>query len=895
VSNLIVGFNVSFNEDADPAFNALNRVVRIYGGHSYMLTDTAGAWANAENQAVALGGHLATINDAVENAFVRDHFASATPWIGFNDRTNEGTFTWIGGDPVTYTAWSGSQPDNNANEDFAQMLATGLWNDSASGSLRGLVEVASTSDADNDGLVDTLDRYPSDPLNAFDLRAAGADLAFDTPDDIIYNLDTTGYTSGLTASFDIADGPLQAGNYRLKISSSFRDRLGNALPTPYVKTFTVTGVSGLITENRSNDFVTNATSFSLSPTNSPDGSFSFLRNVGTGVNPHFVISAHFNGDTNLDLAVANYGSDNIGIYLGDGTGAFQLGTNVVTGNGAISLVRGNFNGDANLDLAVANYSANTVSVLFGNGAGGFQLASNYTGFSNPRNLATADFNGDSVLDLAVPNYGGANVSVLLGNGNGTFGPRVNYSVGNNPPTVAAGDLNADGKVDLVVPNYNSDTVSLLYGNGNGTFQTATNIAMPGSSPWYAAIDYLNSDTNLDLVIAGYTDNVISVFAGNPDGTLAPRVTYPTGGSTSYHLLLRDINADGFLDAVVSAYSSSRLITLLNNGNGTLSGSMEYVAGSNPIASTVGDFNNDGRPDIAVANYSSQNLSILLGNQTQVIADDPAGTGLRISAGRGNLSSTADVDYWTFSGLTGDRFFFATENPGNPSSSSLCYTIRRPDGQNLVNFCTDGNGRGDVGVVLPSSKSKAMTPSPRRTQLPWLSALGIKLRQCLAIRIRLWTSSAWAISPRAPPLALGCASLRQARSRLSSAFTTLRALWLPTPPRAARICRSPTALVPMAPSTRAFPARPASSLNTCWTSISPTRCPPSLPPRVGRPKALAYPISSTVSHSIFQKTSLFPLWSTRRTTNCATPDQTQTSARPTTSCTPSPIPPLTPLV
>ena len=43
---------------------------------------------------------------------------------------------------------------------------------------------------------------------SYDLRAAGPDDAFDTADDVVYTLASSGYTSGLSASYRVTDGPL---------------------------------------------------------------------------------------------------------------------------------------------------------------------------------------------------------------------------------------------------------------------------------------------------------------------------------------------------------------------------------------------------------------------------------------------------------------------------------------------------------------------------------------------------------------------------------------------------------------------------------------------------------------------------------------------------------------
>jgi hypothetical protein len=51
----------------------------------------------------------------------------------------------------------------------------------------------------------------------------------------------------------------------------------------------------------------------------------------------------FNGDTILDLAVANTNSNNVSILLGTGTGTFGPATNFGVGNRPFDIAVGNFN------------------------------------------------------------------------------------------------------------------------------------------------------------------------------------------------------------------------------------------------------------------------------------------------------------------------------------------------------------------------------------------------------------------------------------------------------------------------------------------------------------------------------------------------------------------------
>ena len=89
-------------------------------------------WRQAENLAVSLGGHLATVRSRAENDWLVATFGtSQIAYIGLNDRAAEGTFVWSSGEPVTFTFWASGEPNDESNEDFALIFWTseGKWND----------------------------------------------------------------------------------------------------------------------------------------------------------------------------------------------------------------------------------------------------------------------------------------------------------------------------------------------------------------------------------------------------------------------------------------------------------------------------------------------------------------------------------------------------------------------------------------------------------------------------------------------------------------------------------------------------------------------------------------------------------------------------------------------
>src|SRR5205814_4672186 len=153
------------------------------------------------------------------------------------------------------------------------------------------------------------------------------------------------------------------------------------------------------------------------------------------------------------------------VLLGTGTGSFNAASNFAAGTNPFSVAVGDFNGDRNLDLAVANDNSANVSILLGTGTGSFSAATNFAAGAGPNSVAAGDFNGDGKLDLAVANQGSSNVSILLGTGTGSFSPRTNFALGLRAFSVTLSDFNGDGKLDLAVANQNSNDVSILLNNG----------------------------------------------------------------------------------------------------------------------------------------------------------------------------------------------------------------------------------------------------------------------------------------------------------------------------------------------------------------------------------------------------------------------------------------------
>jgi hypothetical protein len=113
-------------------------------GHQYAAVD-CGTWTQCEAQAVALGAHLVSVNDAAENAWLVSTFTpTKNYWIGLTDKDQEGVWKWTSGEAFGYSNWYSGEPnDGGGVEDYVHMNfhysnfyganredSTGTWNDS---------------------------------------------------------------------------------------------------------------------------------------------------------------------------------------------------------------------------------------------------------------------------------------------------------------------------------------------------------------------------------------------------------------------------------------------------------------------------------------------------------------------------------------------------------------------------------------------------------------------------------------------------------------------------------------------------------------------------------------------------------------------------------------------
>lgn len=336
------------------------------------------------------------------------------------------------------------------------------------------------------------------------------------------------------------------------------------------------------------------------------------------------------------------------------------------GTSPAAIAVGDFNGDGKIDIAVANTGSGNVSILLGNGDGTFQTATNYSAGNSPTDIAVRDFNGDGKLDLAVfqsgANGGAVSVSILLGNGDGTFQAPKTLALTVSLAFIAVADFDGDKKSDLAVCD--SANLNIFIGNGDGTFQAAKTTPLSSGCLGLLTADF-NTDSKTDLATitaAGNNPAGIQILLGKGDGTFSTGMLFNYAG-IKLPVVATDLNHDGKVDLVLSTSQVScqagpptvcqatvSITGSLGNGDGTFQNgqtitgaSFPVPSGAPPVHTFVGDFNGDGKLDLAYQNRILLS-GILLGMSGNSVYH-PSEFHLFCSYRRGQCTRQAALSRW----------------------------------------------------------------------------------------------------------------------------------------------------------------------------------------------------------------------------------------------------------
>jgi hypothetical protein len=478
----------------------------------------------------------------------------------------------------------------------------------------------------------------------------------------------------------------------------------------------------------------------LAVTNAGDATVTILLNNGTGklvptttVNvggtPYALTYGDFNRDGHEDIAVANALGNSVTVLLGDGNGNFTAapGSPISTGYTPTSIVTADFNNDGYLDLAVANYFDSSVSILYGDGNGGFTAGAPLTlaDGANPLAIATGDVNSDGVPDLLISDSSG-NLSLYLGNLSSGFPATATQTraTGADPTALELQDVNGDGFLDEIFTDYTGKAVDIYFGNGAGNFTAGPGRISVGSSPGSLIVGDFNGDGLVDVAVTTTVPTLLELLnTGNTTFAPAPAPAVPTpligvasgavsadfglNGAAGFGLTMGSLNE---VDIALTQYSMQDAAT-----SSTLT---VYGGGAHNIEAT---YAGDGNFQQAVSNQVSVtgNLiptSLTMGVTTAVTAGSTATLSATVAPESfDNYTATGTVTFSVNS--TTICTSVAIDNTGTATCTTGVLTASPPATAATASYSGDTN-------FAPSTGSLSLTVPKTTPTITWATPASI---------------------------------------------------------------------------------------------------------------------------------------------------------------------------
>ena len=323
------------------------------------------------------------------------------------------------------------------------------------------------------------------------------------------------------------------------------------------------------------------------------------RSNEAGIVTYGAYAGDLDKDGYTDFVVPNEASNDIRVFMNDGTGHFsgQFEVYPVPNARAPSTNEGaDFDLDGDIDFVVGSTRNNRVGVFWGTGTGAFENPQSYTVETGVRGLSVLDLDGDGYTDVVTANEGPGNLSILHNNTDGTFNvlpPLLAPGEGERATDVA--DFNMDGVLDLAVGAILSEEMLVMLGNGEGSLFFHSR-ASSGGQTWMIATGDVNGDGYADVVSANSNENTAGVLLGNGRGGLQNAVTYPVG-AFPIAIDLGDLDGDDDLDMVVSSFGSGDWTIYFNNGTGDFGRRRTIRAFSAGSCAVLHDRDNNGTLDM----------------------------------------------------------------------------------------------------------------------------------------------------------------------------------------------------------------------------------------------------------------------------------------------------------
>jgi FG-GAP-like repeat len=347
-----------------------------------------------------------------------------------------------------------------------------------------------------------------------------------------------------------------------------------------------------------------------------------------------VVSGDFNHDGHMDFVVANGGTDDLWIYLGNGDGTFQLPRIIPLTKGLtpVYLAAADLRRNGILDLIVSEFDTATIGVLLGNGDGTFGYEQVYVLPQPAGALVVDDFNRDGNPDVVAvmvtvnnpSTLGVEYLATLFGDGKGGFAaPVITLNPGfySSASSITSGDVNNDGFPDVLIVGPGIEGSQIYLNAGNGTFTPGPMLVESGpfNIVLAGALGDVNGDGCLDALVAD-GNGYVWILPGDCAGNF-PESSYVPMGDSNASVTLADVNRDGHLDIVTTTISlvdpiygevaGNMMAVAFGDGTGNFTPGRDYVGTGISYSAAIADFNGDGHPDVVSVSPDTDTATVYL--------------------------------------------------------------------------------------------------------------------------------------------------------------------------------------------------------------------------------------------------------------------------------------------